>query len=72
MQIASNAFAEAVKEVYETSWSERDKLVSLYEVCIKTFLNMLFLISLLLIYKYMCSTIAFQYYNNCIIVVVYF
>jgi len=31
MRIASNAFAEAVKDVYEPTWSEREKLVSLYE-----------------------------------------
>ena len=45
MRIASNAFAEAVKDVYETSWSERDKLVALYEVCIAiVILVMLFML----------------------------
>ena len=34
MRGASNAFAEAVKEVYEPAWSEREKLVTLYDVCI--------------------------------------
>lgn len=33
MQAASSAFAEAVKEVYEPAWSEREKLVNLYDVC---------------------------------------
>lgn len=31
MQNASNAFSDAVKEVYEPAWSERDKLVNLFD-----------------------------------------
>ena len=40
MQVASNAFADAVKEIYEPDWIERDSLVNLFEVCM-CFLNLM-------------------------------
>ena len=39
MQNASNAFSDAVKEVYEPAWSERDKLVNLFDVGIANFFS---------------------------------
>ena len=32
MQLASNAFAEAVKEIYEPEWSDQKTLLTLFEV----------------------------------------
>lgn len=41
MQVASNAFADAVKEIYEPDWVERDSLVNLFEVCMLCYLSKL-------------------------------
>ena len=33
MLVASDAFGDAVKEVYEPEWPGRDKLIQYFEVC---------------------------------------
>eukprot|EP00112_Aurelia_sp_Birch-Aquarium-sp1_P018778 Seg4532.2 transcript_id=Seg4532.2/GoldUCD/mRNA.D3Y31 product=Amphiphysin protein_id=Seg4532.2/GoldUCD/D3Y31 len=40
MQVASNAFADAVKEIYEPDWVERDSLVNLFEELDANFLTL--------------------------------
>ena len=35
MQVASNAFADAVREIYEPDWSDRERICTLFDVCVR-------------------------------------